>query len=52
MRVVVRVPVAEAVHVIVWGHLASLGRHGDLPKLLQPGRARRDGVGAVEVFAL
>lgn len=50
--VVVRVPVAKTVHVIVWVHLGPFVRHGDLPELGQPGRAGRDGAGAVEMLPL
>ncbi len=52
MRVVVWIPVTETVHVIVRVHLGSFVRHGDLPELRQPGRAGRDGAGAVEMFSL
>lgn len=52
MRVVVWIPVTKTVHVIVWVHLGSFVRHGDLPELGQPGRAGRDGTSAVEMFSL
>ncbi len=52
MRVMVWVPVTKTVHVIVWVHLGSFVRHGDLPELGQPGRAGRNGAGAVEMFSL
>lgn len=52
MRMVVWIPVTKTVHVIVWVHLGSFVRHGDLPKLRQAGRAGGDGAGAVEMFSL
>lgn len=52
VRVVVWIPVTKTVHVIVWVHWGSFVRHGNLPKLGQPGRARGDGAGAVEMFSL
>lgn len=52
MRMVVWIPVSKSVHVIVWMHVASFVRHGNLPKLGQPGRAGGDGAGAVEMLPL